>query len=131
MNQNVLTSRRAPSSVSEEWGRVGFEGGLNWYRTMDVNHGVAPWAFKAQVQVAQPALFLAGELDSVILSAGGKEKVAAGLAKRCGRLQGMHFYPGAGHWIQQEEAADVNRRLLAWLDGLALADRQPRGQARL
>jgi pimeloyl-ACP methyl ester carboxylesterase len=139
MTRRVGRPSGLPSWLSEaelqyyvrEFARAGFEGGLNWYRTMDINHVLAPRAFKAQLPVAQPALFLAGALDSVILSAGGAEKVAAGLKKRCANLQGVHFYPAAGHWIQQEEAADVNRRLLAWLDGLALADRQPRGQARL
>jgi pimeloyl-ACP methyl ester carboxylesterase len=33
-------------------------------------------------------------------------------------LRGSHILPGAGHWIQQERAEEVDRLLLAFLDQL-------------
>ena len=33
-------------------------------------------------------------------------------------LRGSHILPGAGHWIQQERADEVNRLLIEFLKGL-------------
>jgi pimeloyl-ACP methyl ester carboxylesterase len=33
----------------------------------------------------------------------------------CTRLSGIHFVRGAGHWVQQEQPAEVSRLLLDFL----------------
>ena len=33
-------------------------------------------------------------------------------------LRGSHILEGAGHWVQQERAAEVNRLLIEFLKGL-------------
>ena len=47
----------------EEFRRTGFTGGLNWYRTIDLNWELmAPWQ---GARVVPPALYIAGEWDHV------------------------------------------------------------------
>ena len=36
-------------------------------------------------------------------------------AGACRDLRGVHLLPGAGHWVQQEQAGAVNRLLLDFL----------------
>jgi pimeloyl-ACP methyl ester carboxylesterase len=63
----------------------------------------------ALARFGAPALFLWGELDAVgIPSLTGPELVAGRPERRWESL------PGAGHWVQYERAAEVNRRLLDW-----------------
>jgi len=51
--------------------RMGFRGGLNWYRNVDKNwEMLAPW-------IRQPALFIAGSEDHVIQGPLGKAPLAA------------------------------------------------------
>ena len=33
-------------------------------------------------------------------------------------LRGSHIIEGAGHWVQQERPEDVNKALIAFLQGL-------------
>ncbi|MGZ5235103.1 MAG: alpha/beta fold hydrolase [Caldimonas sp.] len=98
-----------------EFQRAGFRGGLNYYRNFDRN-----WETTAQLADAQilvPALFLAGEKDLVIGGA-TKEQVAASMSKRVKDLRDVELYPGAGHWVQQERADEVNKAVIAFLASL-------------
>jgi pimeloyl-ACP methyl ester carboxylesterase len=91
----------------------GFDGPLNWYRALDRN-----WALTAFLQgqkIGQPALFVVGENDPVRHYAGQHE---AGLKDWVPNLTRSVVVPGAGHWIQQERAAEVNALLLEFLAGL-------------
>jgi pimeloyl-ACP methyl ester carboxylesterase len=36
-------------------------------------------------------------------------------ANACSRMLGCHLVEGAGHWVQQEQPAEVSRLLLAFL----------------
>ena len=36
-------------------------------------------------------------------------------ARACTDLRGLHLLEGAGHWVQQEQAAEVNRLVLDFL----------------
>jgi pimeloyl-ACP methyl ester carboxylesterase len=47
---------------------------------------------------------------------GHGERSASTIAKH--DLRGVHLIEGAGHWVQQEEADEVNRLLIAFLDSL-------------
>merc|ERR1711971_1321903 len=102
----------------QEFTRTGFAGGLHWYQTMDLNAQIAPQSFQGKTQIEQPCLFIAGENDGVITMSGGKDKVTQLLQSKCSRLSKCVFYPNAGHWIQQEQAAAVNTELIAWLNAL-------------
>ena len=94
-----------------EFGRTGFTGGLNWYRNLDRN-----WATTEQVPartIAVPALFIGGRQDPALTftRTDRAREVVTGPYRE-------EFIDGAGHWVQQDSADDVNRILLEFLNGL-------------
>lgn len=89
----------------------GFAGGLNYYRNIDRNweHSVA----LAPQTASAPSMFLTGSLDPVR---------SFMPSERVGEVF-IHHRPeiiieGAGHWVQQERAREVNDALLAFLASL-------------
>jgi pimeloyl-ACP methyl ester carboxylesterase len=101
--------------VAGEFRRTGFRGGLNWYRSIRRNTELlAPWR---GCGIAQPSLFIAGSRDDVLAAPGAAAQVAR-LPSLLAGLRGSHILSGAGHWIQQERAEEVDRLLLAFLDQL-------------
>jgi pimeloyl-ACP methyl ester carboxylesterase len=90
----------------------GFRGGLNWYRNMDRNWELtAPWQ---DARIHQPSLFIAGSRDSVITGLIGAKRVAD-MERVLPNLRQKLILEGAGHWIQQERADEVNAALIAFL----------------
>ncbi|HEY7934085.1 MAG TPA: alpha/beta hydrolase [Solirubrobacteraceae bacterium] len=93
----------------EAFQRTGFTGGLNWYRNIDRN-----WELTAPVaerRIDQPALFLTGELDPV-----RRFMPAETMQGWVTDLRAQIVVAGAGHWVQQQSAAEVNAALLGFLD---------------
>lgn len=96
----------------EIYKRTGFRGGLNWYRNIDRKLSAA-WD---GMTIRQPALFVAGSEDGVIKGFGAKA-----LEQLPTTVQGLKrtvLIPGAGHWIQQEHAPEVNAAVLDFLRDL-------------
>jgi pimeloyl-ACP methyl ester carboxylesterase len=88
----------------------GFKGPLDWYRSLDRN-----WSLTAHLQDARvtvPAAFVVGERDPVRNYSGQHE---AGLKDWAPNLRMQVVIAGAGHWIQQERADEVNRLLLQFV----------------
>jgi len=101
---------------AEAYTQSGFRGGINRYRNMDRD-----WAELAHfdtAQIEQPALFVAGEHDSVLRYAPGIDLLAM-MDPFFTDLRGKVIVPGAGHWVQQERPDDVNRAILQFLKGVA------------
>jgi pimeloyl-ACP methyl ester carboxylesterase len=96
---------------AKEFAGSGFRGGLNRYRNMDRDWEELPELATAKIE--QPALFITGEHDPVRVFA--PADVMKPLAPG---LKDVLVIPGAGHWIQQERAAEVNDALLKFLNGL-------------
>ena len=69
----------------------------------------------AGARVTPPAIFLYGEEDASVLMQGD---AIARLRSNVPNLRECLALPGAGHWIQQERAADVNAALLRFLADL-------------
>lgn len=92
-----------------EFTRSGFRGPLNYYR----NHNLT-WELTAgaPTSIQQPALFVAGEKDGVILMAADALKK---MPERVPNLVVNELIPNIGHWTQQEAPEDVNRLLLQFL----------------
>ncbi len=65
----------------------------------------------------QPALFVAGARDPVILAPFGHQALEA-MPARVPGLRRTVLIEGAGHWIQQERPQEVNAALLDFLAGL-------------
>ena len=95
---------------TREFERTGFRGGLNWYRNMDRWWELTP--FLSGAKLCQPSLFVAGEQDAVITmyreAFDAMEETVPNLTKKI-------LLPGAGHWIQQERPAEVNKLLIEFL----------------
>ncbi|HEV3212851.1 MAG TPA: alpha/beta hydrolase [Acidimicrobiales bacterium] len=90
---------------------TGFTGGLNWYRNLRRN-----WELTAHVAdwtVRMPALFLTGSDDPV-----RRFMTDAHLDRWVPELRANVLLEGAGHWVQQERAAEVNEALLGFLGSL-------------
>jgi pimeloyl-ACP methyl ester carboxylesterase len=97
---------------SEAYKKSGFRGGLNWYRNIDRNWELtAPWQ---GAQIHQPSLFIAGSKDSVITGLIGAKRVAE-MERVLPNLRQKLIVDGAGHWIQQERADEVNAALIGFL----------------
>jgi pimeloyl-ACP methyl ester carboxylesterase len=100
------------ATLAESFRRKGFRGPLNWYRNMRRNAELlAPWRGRP---VTQPALFIAGSNDFIIRFPVMKQAVAA-LPRHVPGLAGSVLIDGAGHWIQQERAAEVSALLVDFL----------------
>ena len=90
---------------SGEYGRTGFQGGLNWYRARFGG------AFEAEQQVFAgrtvdvPFLFVSGRQDWGIHQRPGAFEAMQRTA--CTDLRGCHLLDGAGHWVQQEQPERV------------------------
>ena len=91
-----------------EFERTGFRGGLNRYRNMDRDWEELPQLASAKVQ--QPALFVAGDRDSV-LTFTSIDRMKASVPD----LRKVLTLPGCGHWTQQERPAEVNGALIEFL----------------
>jgi pimeloyl-ACP methyl ester carboxylesterase len=63
-----------------------------------------------------PAAFMAGASDwGIYQFPGAFEKMQT---QACSDMRFCELIPGAGHWVQQEQAQRVNRRLLDFLNQL-------------
>ena len=93
---------------------LAFAGGINSYRAMDRNWRL--FRDSAHAEVAVPALFVGGANDPVIALAG--DAPFAHMREKVRDLRGLELIPGAGHFIQQEAPATLNRYLLDFLEGL-------------
>jgi pimeloyl-ACP methyl ester carboxylesterase len=93
----------------------GFAGPLNRYRNHDRDFEYLR-SFEGR-KIEQPALFIGGERD-LVLSMLGRGDLMAIMRTEVPDLRGADILPGCGHWTQQERPAEVNRRLLDWLEDL-------------
>lgn len=92
-----------------EFTRSGFRGPLNYYRNFDLTWELTEGAPKT---ISQPAMFVAGEKDGVIVMAGEALKL---LPERVPDLRINELIPGVGHWTQQEAPDAVNDAILRFL----------------
>lgn len=87
----------------------GFYGALNWYRNFERNWQLTEAL--ADRQIEQPALFLLGDKDPVgTLEAYTLKQ----MPKRIAQLE-QHVLKDCGHWIQNEQAEQVNKLLVDFL----------------
>jgi pimeloyl-ACP methyl ester carboxylesterase len=116
----TLEPERAPSWLpphdleryAAAFRKIGFRGGLNWYRNIDRNWALmAPFAGR---RIERPAIFIAGERDPILRLRIRRNPLDA-LSEAVPGLRGKILIPGAGHWVQQEAAARVNEELLRFL----------------
>ena len=98
----------------DEFKRAGMEGGMMYYRTMDLNHSITKHFTQQRISV--PAIFLGGSEDGVVKAFGGKENVGKILQEAVEHLETVKVYDKVGHWIQQEIPAVVNSDCLEFFE---------------
>jgi pimeloyl-ACP methyl ester carboxylesterase len=98
-----------------EFKRVGFRGGLNWYRNID--RGWELLAPFAGLRVMVPALYMVGDRDLVMYFP-GMDRLLPNLSKFVPQLRETIILPGCGHWTQQERPAEVNAAMIDFLRSL-------------
>ena len=96
---------------AEEYARTGFQGGLNHYRSGGI--GRSEQELFAGRTIDQPSVFIAGASDwGSYQSPGTLERMQT---EACTDMRGVHLVDGAGHWVQQEQAAATARLLIDFL----------------
>lgn len=95
-----------------EYGRTGFQGGLNWYRTRIENTNAELDLFSGR-RIDVPSLFIGGAADWGVEQTPGAADRMRRLA--CSDMRAVHSVPGAGHWVQQEQPEATVALLLEFL----------------
>jgi pimeloyl-ACP methyl ester carboxylesterase len=93
-----------------EFARSGMRGPLNYYRNHDLTWELTAGATDV---IEQPALFVAGEKDGVIMMAA---PALQNMPNHVKDLRVNELIPGIGHWTQQEAPEAVNDALLRFLE---------------
>jgi pimeloyl-ACP methyl ester carboxylesterase len=102
---------------TSEYERTGFQGGLQWYRC-----GTSG-LFKAELQtwsgrtIDVPSCFISGKQDWGTYQVAGVFETMQ--TRACTKMIDCHLVDGAGHWVQQEQPAQVNNLLLKFLHNAA------------
>jgi pimeloyl-ACP methyl ester carboxylesterase len=96
-----------------EYARLGFQGGLQWYRArLDPNLQAELELFAGR-RIDVPACFIAGDRDWGIYQAPGA--LTRMESDACSNYAFTALVPGAGHWVQQEAPTAVTEQLLRFL----------------
>jgi pimeloyl-ACP methyl ester carboxylesterase len=112
--EEIAACRWLPDSqlavYSEEYGRTGFQGGLDGYRRGQVDADLQLFAGRT---IDVPSMFVGGKKDwGVFQDPGALERLEK---VHTTRYKGTHFVDGAGHWVQQEQPGKVSDLLLQFL----------------
>jgi len=117
INANTWLTEAELEVYSAEYGRTSFQGGLNSYRMGASGIGNAEMQLYAGKTIDQPSMFISGASDwGTYQNPGSFERMQE---RTCTDMRSVHLVEGAGHWVQQEQASETSRLLLAFLDSLA------------
>jgi len=95
-----------------EFTRSGMRGPLNYYRNHDLTWSLTEGAPQ---DIRQPAFFVAGARDGVIMMAAAALQA---MPEHVKDLRINRLIPGVGHWTQQEAPEAVNATILEFLKAL-------------
>ena len=97
-----------------EYGRNGYQGGLQWYRCTTSGRNTAELQLFSGRTVDVPSCFIAGKSDWGIYQRPGGDMIKMQKDALTNML-GCHLVDGAGHWVQQEQPQRVSELLLQFL----------------
>ena len=110
---NTWLPERDLAFYSAEYERTGFQGGLQWYRCGTSGAFIAELETFSGRSIVVPSCFISGKQDWGTHQRPGVFETMQTTA--CTRMLGCHLVDGAGHWVQQEQPAEVSRLLLQFL----------------
>lgn len=84
-------------------------GPINYYRNHDLHWQLTEGA---PTEIHQPAMFIAGTADGVVMMAAAAIEAMPNFVKD---LRINKMIPGIGHWTQQEAPEEVNETILEFL----------------
>ena len=94
----------------EEYGRTGFQGGLNGYRGSPGDVDLQLFAGRT---IDVPSTFMGGKSDwGVYQNPGALQRLEKTATTK---YRGTHLVDGAGHWVQQEQPEVLSRLLIEFL----------------
>jgi pimeloyl-ACP methyl ester carboxylesterase len=96
-----------------EYGRTGFQGGLQSYRVGRVARLAAELTLFARRTIDVPAAFVSGKSDWGVFQRAGSFEAMQKTA--CTKFTGAHLVDGAGHWVQQEQPEKTAGLILQFL----------------
>ena len=107
-----LTEEELKVYVSE-YGRTGFQGGLNWYRSGGSSGNRGNLELFSGMKIEKPAMFVSGRQDWGIFQRPGA--IAKMRNEVCTNMGEIQLVDNAGHWVQQEQPESVLKLLLDFL----------------
>ena len=111
INTNTWLPDDELAVYTQEYGRTGFQGGLNHYRSGAL--GAAEMQLFAGRTIDQPSLFISGASDwGSYQSPGALERMQE---QACTNMRAVHMIDGAGHWVQQEQPQETASLLIEFL----------------
>ena len=114
---DIAACRWLPDSelrvYSAEYERIGFQGGLQWYRSRTEGKFDSELQLFSGRSIDVPSLFIAGKSDwGTYQRPGNFERMQQ---SACTRMIGCRLIDGAGHWVQQEQPERVSELLIEFL----------------
>jgi len=98
---------------ADEYGRTGFQGGLQSYRVGRTPRLGAELTLFAGRTIDVPAAFVSGKSDWGVFQRAGSYEAMQKTA--CTKFWGAHLVEGAGHWVQQEQPEATVAHILQFL----------------
>jgi pimeloyl-ACP methyl ester carboxylesterase len=92
-----------------EFGRNGFQGGLNWYRVQTEPTHIKDLDMFAGRKIEVPTKFVSGDKDWGTYQEPG---AIENMGKVCTDFRGAHIVEGAGHWVNSERPEVVAKDIL-------------------
>jgi pimeloyl-ACP methyl ester carboxylesterase len=113
IDDNQWLPDRELAFYAGEYERIGFQGGLQWYRCGTSGEFFAELQTWSGRGIDVPSCFISGKQDWGTYQRPGVFETMQ--TKACSNMIGCHLVEGAGHWVQQEQPAEVSRLLLEFL----------------
>jgi pimeloyl-ACP methyl ester carboxylesterase len=104
-----------------EYGRTGFQGGLQGYRRVGPRFTADLQTFGGRT-IDVPSLFIGGKSDWGVFQTPGAFEAMQKTA--CTRMLGAHLIDGAGHWLEQEQPEQVTKLLIQFLQDASTLNRK-------
>lgn len=105
-----------PGVYTQEFKRIGFQGGLNWYRCTTGGLNRSDLELFSGHTIDVPSCFISGIAHwATFRPPGGLEQMQD---RACTKMQSFHIIEGAGHWVQQEQPEKLIELIVYFLQHL-------------